>query len=131
MMGPFAALDIAATGAKMGMVWLDVLANNIANVNTTHPADQEPFRASLVVAQAREDGQGVDVVATVPTTGEPPTILDPTNPHADALGYVKRPVVDLAGQMTDLIIANRSYQANLTMIRTSREAYETALRIGR
>jgi flagellar basal-body rod protein FlgC len=131
MMGPFAALDIAATGARMGMVWLDVLANNIANVNTTRPAIEEPFRASLVVAQAREDGQGVDVVATVPTAAEGSVILDPTHPHADALGYVKRPAVDLAVQMTDLIIANRSYQANLNMIRSSREAYETALRIGR
>jgi flagellar basal-body rod protein FlgC len=130
-MGPFAALDIASTGASFGKAWLEVLANNVANVNTTRPAEEEPFRARLVIAQARKDGEGVEVVGTSESQGESQLVFDPTHPHADPLGYVKRPVVELGGQMIDLMIANRTYQANLSVIRQSREAYESALQIGR
>lgn len=134
-MSVFRSLDIAASGARMGRVWLDAIAHNIANVNTVRPPDEEPFRAKLVVAEAVEGadaiGDGVAVVGIEQAPGEPPLVYDPTHPYADADGYVRRPVVDLAGQMADLIAAQRSYQANLSVVRSSREAYEAALRIGR
>ncbi len=134
-MSVFRSLDIAASGARMGRVWLDAIAHNIANVNTVRPPDEEPFRAKLVVAKAVEGadglGDGVAVVGIEQAPGEPPLVYDPTHPYADADGYVRRPVVDLAGQMADLMAAQRSYQANLSVVRSSREAYEAALRIGR
>ncbi len=130
-MSTFGSIDIARTGAGLSRTWLDAIAHNIANTNTINGPDEEPFRAKVVVATARNDGSGVDVTQIRESAGEPPMVYDPTHPLADEEGYVIRPVVDLAGQMADLIAAQRTYQANLSVVRSGREAYEEALRIGR
>ncbi len=130
-MGAFKALDIAATGANLGRTWLEVVAHNIANVNTVRPASEEPFRAKLVIAQERAGGDGVMVAGMASSQAEPQQVYDVGNPLADEEGRLVRPVVDLAGQMTDMMAAQRSYQANLSVIRSSREAYEAAMRLGR
>jgi flagellar basal-body rod protein FlgC len=57
-------------------------------------------------------------------------IYDPNHPLADEDGLITMPVVDMAAEMTNLIIANRSYQLNLKTIETGREAYQAALRLG-
>lgn len=130
-MGAFDTLGIGASGASMSRTWLDAVAHNIANVNTIRPSDEEPFRSKVVVAQARSDGHGVDVIGIENTRSEPPMAYDPGHPFANEQGYVTRPAVDLAGQMSDLIAAQRSYQANLSVIRSGREAYEQAMRLGK
>lgn len=130
-MSVFGSIDIARTGAGLSRTWLDAIAHNIANVNTINPPEDEPFRAKVVVAAARTDGTGVDVAGVREAPGEAPLAYDPTHPLADEEGYVNRPVVDLAGQMADLIAAQRSYQANLSVVKSGREAYEAALRLGR
>lgn len=134
-MGAFNTLDTAASGARLGKTWLDAVAHNIANVNTVRPPDEEPFRAKLVVAKeagaVEGIGRGVTVAGIAEVSGDAPRVYDPSHPYADEDGSVIRPVVDLAGQMADLIGAQRSYQANLSVIRSSREAYEAAMRIGR
>ena len=53
-MSMFGALDTAASGVGLGRVWMDVIADNVANVNTVRPAGEEPFRASTVVAQSQQ-----------------------------------------------------------------------------
>ncbi len=136
-MGAFHSIDVAATGAGVSRLWLDTLADNLANLNTIRPAGEEPFRARLVHARARpgrggtDPGDGVQAAGLLPVAGDPQRVLDPDHPLADEDGLVTRPVVDMAGQMSDLILASRTYQINLEVIRTSREAYEAALRIGR
>lgn len=129
-MSSFHVLDIAASGADLGRTWLDAIAHNVANLNTVNPPGEEPFRAKLVIAR-EVPGDGVAVAGTDEASGTPPEVYDPTHPLADENGVVTRPVVDLAGQMADLIAAQRSYQANLSVIRSGREAYESALRLGR
>jgi flagellar basal-body rod protein FlgC len=130
-MSTFQSIDTAATGANAARTWLDAISHNIANLNTVNPPDQEPFRAKLVVAQARSNGTGVDVVGLDEERGDPALIFDPSNPLADADGNVHRPVVDLVTQMSDLIGAQRSYQANLSVVQSSRDAYEAAMRLGK
>lgn len=133
-MGPFGTIDIATTGAQLGSTWLDVLAHNMANLNTVRPGDEEPFRARLVVAQEQvsgSQGEGVQVLRTAEMQGEPVRVFEPDHPLADEEGYVTLPVVEIAAQMSDLILATRAYQANLSVIQSGREAYESALRIGR
>jgi len=132
----FNALEIAASGADASQTWLDTIAHNLANINTVRPFDEEPFRAKLVHAQEVIDGpgpagNGVAVYDIVESGAEPIVVYYPEHPFADADGNVTLPVVDLAAQMSDLIVAQRSYQMNLQVIRNSREAYESALRIGR
>ncbi len=136
-MGLFHAIDIAATGAGLGRVWLDTLAHNLSNINTIREPDAEPFRAQMIWAQTRggrgglDPGDGVAAVALLDSTAEPEWVYQPDHPFASEEGYIVRPVVDMAGQMSDLIVASRAYQLNLEVIRSSKEAYEAALTIGR
>ena len=66
-----------------------------------------------------------------PTPGQPDQVYDPDNPLADADGNVTRPVVDLSQEMTHLMMASRLYQANLSVMTQARDAYQSALQIGR
>jgi flagellar basal-body rod protein FlgC len=127
----FDALDIAASGANLGRTWLNAVAHNIANVNTVNPDGVEPFRSKLVVAREASDGKGVEVVGIDEVGGVAPQVYDPTHPYASEEGAVTRPVVDLATQMADMIGAQRTYQANLSVIKSSRDAYTSAMQIGR
>jgi flagellar basal-body rod protein FlgC len=134
-MSAFSGIDIARTGVGFSKYWLENLAHNLANVNTVRPAGEEPFRARLVVARSLggeivPTGSGVAVGDVREQDGDPPRVFDPGNSLADEAGYLTMPVVDMAAQMSDLIIAQRSYQANLRAIETAREAYQSALRIG-
>lgn len=134
-MGPFAGIDIARTGLGFNKYWLDTIAQNIANVNTMTTPGQEPFRARMVVAmpigQDQAPGGGVYVGDVLDQEGDPTLVYDPTNPLADDDGNVAGAVVDLSGQMGDLIIASRAYQANLSVFSTTRESLEAATTLGR
>ncbi len=63
--------------------------------------------------------------------GAPEVVYDPSNPLADGSGYVTRPVVDMASEMTNMLVASRLYQANLSVMTSAREAYQAALSIGK
>jgi flagellar basal-body rod protein FlgC len=134
-MSAFSSIDIGRTGVGFAHHWMDAIAHNLANVNTVRPGDAEPFRARLVAARALQEeivpgGSGVALSRVLESGGAPARTYEPASPLADAEGYVVQPVVDLAGQLSDLIIANRTYQANLKTIETGREAYQAALRLG-
>jgi flagellar basal-body rod protein FlgC len=130
-MGMFGAMDTAATGVGLGRVWMDVIANNVANANTVRAAGEAPFRASTVVATASSDLSGVRVDALAQQGGPPDVVFDPDNPLADPEGYVVRPKVDLSQEMTNLLMANRMYGANLSVMQQARDSYQAALQIGR
>jgi flagellar basal-body rod protein FlgC len=126
----FGALDAASTGVTLGRTWMDVISDNVANADTVRPAGQEPFRASLVVAQAQPGTDGVAVSGLVQQAGPPDVVYDPENPLADSKGYVTRPKVDLTEEMTNMLMASRLYQANLSVMQQARDSYSQALRIG-
>jgi flagellar basal-body rod protein FlgC len=133
MGGPFRQLDIAATGLQACGIWLDAIAHNVANVSTTVPSDEEPFRASrpIFAPIAGDPGGGVRVVGMAVQQGDPALVAAPSEPAADRQGEIAMPVVDLASEMTDMILATRSYQANLRVLQAARERYEAAMQIGR
>ena len=126
----FGALDAASTGVTLGRTWMDVISDNVANADTVRPAGQEPFRASLVVAQAQGGTDGVSVAGVVKQAGPPDVVYDPENPLADARGYVTRPKVDMTEEMTNMLMATRLYQANLSVMQQARDSYSPALRLG-
>jgi flagellar basal-body rod protein FlgC len=131
--GAFGAIDISRSGVGFSSYWMETVAHNIANSETVRPADQAPFRSRMVVAQELrngETGEGVGIGGVREVETPEIRTYDPANPMADAEGYVRQPQVDMAAQMTDLMIANRSYQANLRALQTGKEAYETAMRLG-
>lgn len=135
-MSTFSGIDIANTGLGFNKYWLDTVSHNLANANTVRPGDEEPFRARVVVAQqlgsepSADAGSGVAVGAVLEQEGDAALVFAPDHPLADENGYVVRPLVDLAAQMTDLMIAQRAYQTNARSMQSSKEAYEAALQIG-
>ncbi len=135
MPGPFAAMDTAQSGVTMASRWMDTIGHNISNVNTYTSVDEEPFRARYLVIQeaegSSETGGGVQLLRVTQAQGDAPLIYDPSNPLANEEGIVQGPLVDLTGQMSDMIIASRAYQLNLKVISTAYDAYKNALQIGR
>lgn len=130
-MSMFGAINSASSGVALGRTWMDATSDNIANLDTVRPAGEEPFRARMVLAQARPQLAGVSVAAIVTDQSQPAIVHDPGNPLADAEGNVTRPVVDLGEEMTHMMMASRLYQANMSVMTQARDAYQAALQIGR
>ena len=127
----FDAIGIAATGLTLHRHWLDAVADNIANINTVRPTSGPAFQARYVVAQEGQGNSGVYVQGAAFGSAAGILAYDPTNPLADANGTVKRPDIDLGDQMSQLIMAQRGYQANAAVVDRAKESYQAALQIGR
>ena len=116
---------------------MSALADNIANINTVKPMSQTAYQEKFVVAQERQTlpgeaigvGGGVEPVAVELGDGTGNVTYDPTNPLADKQGLVRRPSEDLADQMTNLVIAQRGYQLNLSVVSRAKDSYQQALNI--
>jgi len=77
------------------------------------------------------NGGGAQVSGIALGSAEGRVVYEPTNPLADEDGYVRYPDVDMASQMTQLIMAQRGYQANAAVVDRAKTSYEAALQIGR
>ena len=129
-MGAFDLLRIAGSSLGVHQTWLDALADNIANVNTVTSTDQDAFQAQMLVVGSR-DGGGVEVTGIALGDPEGRLVQDPDNPLADADGYVRAPDIDLATQMTQLVMAQRGFQASVQVTKDAQDTYASALQIGR
>ena len=144
------SLQISASGLSAQRLRLDVISNNIANAQTTRTAAGGAYKRQDVVFQAQgsqsaipssiatrlsnynpapNGGVEVSQIITDQTPGQ--QVYDPTNPDANAQGYVTMPNVDLVTEMTNLLSATRSYEANLTVAEASKQMALKALEIGR
>ncbi len=131
----FGAIGIASTGLTVHRKWLDAVSDNLANVSTVRPTSEDAFRQKYVVAQEIEAGPsgqgGVQVAGIVEGSAEGRLVYEPANPLADEQGYVRYPDIDMSSQMTQLIMAQRGYQANAAVVDRAKETYAAALQIGR
>jgi len=151
-MGMFDAFNISATGLTAQRLRMDVISSNVANATTTRtpeggpykrqraifaPVNIRPFYKSALVPSRIEHGVGQGVrVVKIEQDAEPFRLTyDPTHPDAIKIGprkgYVEMPNVNIVMEMTDLISASRSYEANVTMVNNARSMYMKALEIGR
>ena len=145
-MGLFQAFDISATGMTAERFRVDIIAQNVANINTTRTESGDPYRRKIVTfgeksltpfstyyesARARAVGNGVKVV-TVTEDMETDFVMkyDPSHPDADENGYVRYPNVNTVTEMTNLIDATRAYEANTTAFEASKNMVQAALKIG-
>jgi flagellar basal-body rod protein FlgC len=129
-MGAFDMLRIANTSLGFHQTWLDSLANNIANINTATRTSESAFQAQMVMAKARPDG-GVDVAGIALSDPAGRVVNDPESALADAEGNVRMPEVDLASQMSQLVMAQRGFQASVQVTKDAQDTYSSALQIGR
>lgn len=145
-MGLFQAFNISATGMTAQRFRTDIIAENIANVNTTSTESGGPYRRKIVTFQEKDItpfseyystsrnraiGNGVKVSkVTEDYTTDFIMEYDPSNPDADENGYVSYPNVNTVTEMTNLIDATRSYEANATAFDASKSMAMTGLSIG-
>ena len=146
-MALFQAFNISASGMTAQRFRTDIIAENIANVNTTSTESGGPYRRKIVTFQEKDVtpfseyfsysknraiGNGVKV-SKVSEDFETDFIMeyDPANPDADENGYVSYPNVNTVTEMTNLIDATRSYEANATAFEASKNMALTALSIGK
>ncbi|GAA2483475.1 flagellar basal body rod protein FlgC [Terrabacter carboxydivorans] len=127
----FDAIGIAGSSLTVHRKWLDAIADNLANANTASPTSGPAFRARYIEAQAGPGTSGVYVAGVQEGDAAGRLVFEPSNPLADAEGYVRYPDIDLSEQMGSLIMAQRGYQANAQVVDRARTMYEAALQIGR
>ena len=133
-MAIFDTLGISGSGLMVHRKWLDAVSDNIANINTVNPAGQDAFQERFIVAQSVDYGSGEGGVRVARAEfGDPEGRLvhQPDHQLADEEGYVRYPDIDLGEQMTQMIMAQRGYQANLAVVERATSAYQAALQLGK
>jgi len=155
-MGMFDSFNIASTGLTAQRLRMDLISSNIANAVTTRtpegdgpyvrkraifaPINARPFYKSPFVPDRIEHGSGQGVrVIKIEEDNSPSNpirlVYDPDHPDAIKIGpekgYVRMPNVNIVTEMTDLIEASRSYEANITMVNNAKSMHARALEIGR
>jgi flagellar basal-body rod protein FlgC len=141
----FGALDISASGLSAERMRMDVVAENLANAQTTRGPNGGPYRRKeVVLATAQGDGfrsalagavgsvpgqrssqqpGGVQVAGIVEDAAPARRVYDPGHPDADGQGYVSLPNVNPVTEMVDLISASRAYEANVTAMQTAKTMF--------
>ncbi|MDE6968850.1 MAG: flagellar basal body rod protein FlgC [Eubacterium sp.] len=148
-MALFQSFGISASGMTAQQFRADIIAENLANVNTTRTDAGTTYRRKVVAFQEKganrfdryltesrkrgsHIGNGVKVVE-VREDMETDFIMeyDPSHPDADENGYVSYPNVNLVTEMTNLIDASRAYEANITAFDASKAMAQAGLQIGK
>jgi flagellar basal-body rod protein FlgC len=144
----FGALDISASALTAQRLRMDTISQNIANANTTRTEDGTPYRRRLVVFEETSQGipfseylsassrerflaKGVKVSRIAEDTSPFRRVYDPGHPDADEEGYVEMPNVDTVTEMVNMISATRAYEANVTVINTTKSLAMKAIELGR
>lgn len=142
------SLNIGGSALSAQRLRMDIIAQNLANSQTTRTESGEPYRRQQVIfaergnfsnvlaskmANKREKSQLSGVLVAQVVEDETPLkpVYDPTHADADENGYVYMPNVDTAKEQIDLMAATRSYDANITVVNAVKSMAVKALQIGK
>lgn len=140
------AMNVSASGMTAQRLRMDIISQNIANVNTTRDENGNPYRRKEVIFAEKDTssfgdvlmrttqaaGNGVKVTQIVEDTdAQMRKVFDPSHPDADEEGYVTYPNVNVVQEMTDMISASRSYEANVTAFNASKNMALKGLEVGK
>lgn len=148
----FHSVNVASTGLTAQRFRMDVISDNIANVGTTRTAEGGAYRRKRVILRTKDDekiikfpfnllrenppkkGEGVRVLEVNKDMSPMKMVYDPNHPDAiktgPKKGFVEMPNVEIVDEMTDMINANRSYEANVAVVNTAKSLFRSALSIG-
>jgi len=138
-------MSISASALTATRLRMDVIAENMANMNTTRTANGEPYRRKYVVFQektgdsefaaffnkARQAPGGVRVLEIGTDMSEFKYDYNPGHPDADENGYVRLPNVEVVQEMVDMMSAFRAYEANITALNAFKDMAVKTLEIGK
>ena len=135
------SLEISASGLYAQRRRMDVIASNLANIETTHTKKGGPYRRKMVVMSPKpvEDfnkaltlqAEGVKIDDIVEDKSPFRKAYNPSHPDADKNGYVLKPNVDLVVEVTNMLMARRAFEANIAAIKSTKQMALKALEIGR
>jgi flagellar basal-body rod protein FlgC len=130
----FDVLDMGASGLTAQRTRMDVIAQNIANAETTHDATGKavPYRRKFATLMESRTESGLPGVRVEEIRSDPSPFVpkyEPGNRDADANGYVQYPNVDLAIEFTNAIEASRAYEANVNMMEVTKSMLNATLRL--
>lgn len=139
-MNLISGIDVTSSALNAQKTRLDVVAQNIANAQTTRGPDGTPYQRKIVSFESellrRSGGAGpglqsvrVGSITADRTPGQ--QVFNPQHPDAGADGLVTMPNVNMSYEMVDLITASRAYEANLSVVKNARQMALKTLEIGR
>lgn len=136
--GIFTMFDISASGMRAERARMNVTANNLANINTTHDENGNvaPYRRKRIffkpgapaITGSHTLGVSVDKIDEDKTTDFIKK-HEPGHPDADEKGYVSYPNIQVPMEMVDMMMASRAFQANVTSFETAKQIFSGALQI--
>lgn len=140
------ALETSASGLSAQRMRMKLISSNLANVNTTRTREGGPYKRKDLVFEAnpkldsfkqtlasRMEPQRYEVqVSEIRDDPRPPiSKFDPSHPDADERGYVSLPNINVVEEMVNMISATRSYEANVTAVKATKDMAADAMDIGR
>ncbi len=140
------AMKISASGLSAQRTWMNVISSNLANVNTTRTQSGKPYERQTAVVEAadindhfdrilddvvQDELQAVRVAQIVPDGRDFKQVYDPGHPDANASGVVTMPNISSVEEMTNMVVASRSYEANLSALNNAKQMALKAIEIGK
>jgi flagellar basal-body rod protein FlgC len=140
------AMKLSASGLTAQRTWMNVISANLANVGTTRTESGKPYerRTAIVEATAapedfdrvlddvvQEELQAVRVAGIVPDGRDFKEVYDPGHPDANQHGVVTMPNISAVEEMANMVIASRSYEANLAALNNAKQMALKAIEIGK
>jgi len=134
-------LDISSCGLDTQRKRMDIIAANLANIETTRTKDGGPYRRKMVMMSPKKmDGfdemlsshaEGVKIDDIVVDKSPFKKIYNPGHPDANSEGYLLKPNIDLIVEITNMLMARRVFEANIAAIKTTKQMALKAFEIGR
>ncbi|WP_025270278.1 flagellar basal body rod protein FlgC [Hippea sp. KM1] len=132
-MSIFDSMNIASSGMSAQRLRMNIISSNIANADTVETQEGGPYKRRDVIFEAVGYSKFSDVLKTVEVKdvvrddSPPKLVYDPSNPLANKDGYVAYPNINPVVEMTNLIDAMRTYQANASVIDSAKQMIQAAL----
>jgi flagellar basal-body rod protein FlgC len=145
----FKAFKISSSGLSAERLRMDVISANIANANSTRSAQGGPYKRQVaLLSSVKEQAEsfkkvfnsekqkqnelgGVRVVSIVEDPSPSKKVYEPKHPDANEDGYVEYPNVDVMKEMVEMITASRAYEANVTVLNSTKSMALKTLEIGK
>lgn len=137
------SMQISASALAVQRVRMNIIASNLANINTTKTPEGGPYRRKDISIQPMgvsgdsfgneldQNLKGVEVVRIVEDQSPPRLVYNPSHPDADEKGYVAMPNINMISEIVNMMNAQRSYEASVTAINATRSMISKSLSIGR
>jgi flagellar basal-body rod protein FlgC len=140
------AMKISASGLSAQRTWMNVISANLANVNTTRTQSGRPYERQTAIMETdaavndfdqilddmvQDELQAVHVAEIVPDGRDFKEVYDPGHPDANQNGVVTMPNISAVEEMANMLIASRSYEANLVALNNAKQMALKAIEIGK